>query len=346
MEPAYASLDDLQIPAPPAGTESDDPVLSFFESDPPLVPPRPHGDGPGRPAYNRAVYSGIPAYSPIDAHGGPGRASVYSQVPDDLMAARQAPPLPFGGGAAPAAAAMPPMPVFGGHGGGAAAAAAAAPGLRTLQPGYFMSDLANNVKYLHALHERARYRVTLGAQVRRRDDEGPFDTEAVFSHFRKNRRENPGSGKAGLAHADPGRAKKGAAAGQPLTLGRDWVYGSLIWVCTTEPGSDAPVFYSHVCKVHRFHHSTFAAGGGVIGAGEWIVTKGKLLKISGNSGHYKPTMSHLHNAVLHMAAAFHADTTVLLYDTQADAWVDVPVGEFVRSPAGGGRYWVHPDAKP
>ena len=56
----------------------------------------------------------------------------------------------------------------------------------------------------------------------------------------------------------------------------------------------------------------------MIGAGEWIVRKGKLWKINANSGHYQPTIDFLYRAVLNLALAFQSDTTVFLYDSVAD----------------------------
>jgi hypothetical protein len=47
-----------------------------------------------------------------------------------------------------------------------------------------------------------------------------------------------------------------------------------------------------------FNHSTFNAGMDVLCAGTITARQGQLLKIQNNSGHYKPTRDHLHNAVL------------------------------------------------
>ena len=80
-------------------------------------------------------------------------------------------------------------------------------------------------------------------------------------------------------------------------LGDEWGYQSLIWVCVKEQGRKEPVFYSHCGRVHRFHHSSHA-GGDVLGAGEWIVEKGRLLRISANSGHYRPPVDYFRRAVL------------------------------------------------
>jgi len=47
-----------------------------------------------------------------------------------------------------------------------------------------------------------------------------------------------------------------------------------------------------------FNHSTFNAGKDVICAGILYTNQGRLTSIQNNSGHYKPTRDHLHNAVL------------------------------------------------
>jgi hypothetical protein len=83
----------------------------------------------------------------------------------------------------------------------------------------------------------------------------------------------------------------------------------------------------------------------VIGAGEWIVRKGKLWKISASSGHYQPTIDFLYRAVLNLAPAFQSDTTVFLYDSVADQWIDYLVQQFIQAPSAGSRYWTHPRAE-
>jgi len=63
-----------------------------------------------------------------------------------------------------------------------------------------------------------------------------------------------------------------------LSTGR--VALSVIHGCAPDPETAKPVFYSDAGKVHRFHHSSMVDGGEVIGAGDWIVHKGKLWKVS------------------------------------------------------------------
>jgi hypothetical protein len=62
-------------------------------------------------------------------------------------------------------------------------------------------------------------------------------------------------------------------------------------------------FYANRMKVLRFQHTSFLAGGDVLGAGEWVVTHGSLTKISGRSGHYQPTLNHLVQALRHLETA-------------------------------------------
>ena len=61
--------------------------------------------------------------------------------------------------------------------------------------------------------------------------------------------------------------------------------------------STAGVFYAESHKQGEFHHSTFLAGGAVRAAGELQVSGGRLVKITGKSGHYRPTSEHLRYAV-------------------------------------------------
>jgi hypothetical protein len=52
--------------------------------------------------------------------------------------------------------------------------------------------------------------------------------------------------------------------------------------------SPAKDFYSASHEVGKFHHSSFLGGTPVKSAGEWMVDKGRLLALTGKSGHYKP----------------------------------------------------------
>jgi hypothetical protein len=184
-------------------------------------------------------------------------------------------------------------------------------------------------KFLNDL-QRAKYRVEIGHTLRRRWK--VFDTAEVKGHFIKKDANK-------LGFASLGTSKSGKDFDYPV----DWANKSMLWVCIPNE-DDKPTMYSHVGKPHRFHHSSMAGAAEVIGAGEWIVIKGKLRKISANSGHYRPTLDMLYHSVLHMAGAFQPNTTVFLYDSKADNWFDYPILDFIRSPSGGGRYWVHPQS--
>jgi hypothetical protein len=189
-----------------------------------------------------------------------------------------------------------------------------------------------NVKYINDLKtRRQKYQIEIGATMLRRTM--VFDTKEIKHHFVQKNKDSVGS-------ANLGTAKNGTAFPTP----QEWTDEALIWVCAPDPETDKPVIYSHVGKPNRFHHSSMVGGGDVIGAGEWIVRKGKLWKISANSGHYQPTIDFLYRAVLQMSSAFNGDTTVFLYDSVDDKWVDYPIRLFVSAPTAGNRYWTHPRA--
>ena len=195
-----------------------------------------------------------------------------------------------------------------------------------------------NVKYIYDIGQRReKYQVEIGATLRRRGQE--FDTYAVKKQFiDKGKAAQFGNASLGDHRQPVGDDRKPT----PFETPRDWARESLIWVCASDPDTNRPAIYSHVGKLHRFHHSSLVAGDDVIGAGEWIVRKGKLRKISANSGHYQPTMDYFYNAVLHMAAAFQSDTVVFLYDQIDDEWVEIPVRDFIQRPSDGGPYKTHP----
>jgi hypothetical protein len=140
-----------------------------------------------------------------------------------------------------------------------------------------------------------------------------------------------------------GAAKLGAVNGVQFPVPDDWKNEAIMWVCACAPGSDDVTFYSSVCQLQKVHHSSFGTDG-VLCAGEWIVRKGKLKKISANSGHYRPTLDALYRAVLHLACARQPDSTIFLYDTKLKVWADVNWGDFIAKPSGGGRYTTHPDS--
>ena len=206
---------------------------------------------------------------------------------------------------------------------------------------------AASVQYIAKEDVRARreaYEVSMGQILKRgvvsidpgKKHEPPvtFDTEAVKKSF---------LGKAGGGEAFS--AKLWETEAQMFNVQaavKEWDEKSLIWVCTTEKGRLGGVFYSNVCRPGKFHHSSFTSGGGLLGAGEWIVEAGKLMKISANSGHYMPTLGEFHRAVLFMREAWNQDTEVMLFNKKADNWEYVPVTVFQVDMTGGGKYAVHP----
>ena len=42
----------------------------------------------------------------------------------------------------------------------------------------------------------------------------------------------------------------------------------------------------------------------------------------------------------------HADTTIFMYDSTTDTWVERPIRNFISAPTDNGRYWVHPQSPP
>ena len=203
-----------------------------------------------------------------------------------------------------------------------------------------MKDGEEVEKITEARIRRQAYEITMAGKLRRgvmsTGDDGAvtyrppeeFDTETIKAKF-------PDSGANWL---DTDVTNKRFAE-----LIEEWGKKSLIWVCTNEKGRIGPTFYSHVGIPHKFHHSSFTSGGALLAAGEWIVETGSLKKISANSGHYQPTISEFHRAVMYMAPAWNADTEVLLFNSKADNWEYVPVNMFKGDPTGGGKYFAHPD---
>ena len=103
--------------------------------------------------------------------------------------------------------------------------------------------------------------------------------------------------------------------------------GWAIWVRSPDG-----TFYSHSHKAGRFHHSSFLAGGDVLGAGEWLVTHGKIHVISGKSGHYFPTMEALWDSAheLKNLNVFHSAAKVRLYQRGGGAKIEIDYHEFLN----------------
>jgi hypothetical protein len=183
----------------------------------------------------------------------------------------------------------------------------------------------DGVEYLEG-GKRERFHVETGYSMRRNGAE--FDTTLIKAPY--------------LAAGSIGFQELPHATQDQIAA---WAETSLIWVCAVPKGKQSVQFYSHVCRPGKFHHSSLTAGGTVVGAGEWIVRGGKLARISANSGHYQPTIDFLYRSVLHLADTRQPDTTIFLYDSKTQTWVDRPWADFISSPTDNGRYWTHPNAE-
>ena len=75
-----------------------------------------------------------------------------------------------------------------------------------------------------------------------------------------------------------------------------------------------------------------------------MTEKGKLLRVSANSGHYRPDLNLFTQAMRWMVNACTDETQVLMYDQNDERWVHRTAPEFFANPGGNGRYKVHPDA--
>ncbi len=125
--------------------------------------------------------------------------------------------------------------------------------------------LAAGVKYVTRDDDRAKYRITLGAQLFRGDS--VFDTEELKQKYRDKE-------------------------------GSSYSYSEVIWVL----GPDKE-FYSHIAKLGRIHHSSFFGGEAILAGGIWVVEKGDIKWISGESGHYKPGLGPLIVALRRLCVA-------------------------------------------
>jgi hypothetical protein len=316
---------NVQIPAKPAYATSpvlpdDDPVVSMLASAP-AQDSGPYGVwAPGNSAQNGAAVQNadVPDNYNTGGNAGPPNA------PASNGGVVAPPPLPFNNGRPSAFDKQPNIND-----------ASAKGQVRIMgdKQGRYDGEKDRGVKYVSDLKtRRQKYQVEMGSTMKRRNLE--FDTRDIKQHFIKKGRGDVGS-------ATLGTNKKGQAFATPP----EWNDDALLWVCAPDPETDRPVFYSHVGRPNRFHHSSMVDGGKVIGAGEWIVRKGKLWKISANSGHYQPTIDFFYRAVLQMSTAFQGDTTVFLYDSVDDKWVDYPIRLFISAPTAGNRYWTHPRAQ-
>jgi len=216
----------------------------------------------------------------------------------------------------------------------------------------FRSLDVNTVKYVtEPAYRRRKYMITIGAKLRRGESLEEFDTQRIKSFYlakygkpyeesqltpaqqdalKGNQEKISKGSKQFKPIAVPVHGRDKVHSKQLAGLSKEWEKKSLIWVCVDE--KDGPTFYSHIGKQDHFHHTSFNAGGEVLGAGEWIVEKGKLLRISANSGHYQPTLQYLYTCVMLLAEACNQDTTVFVWSKELKQWVDVPHNDFKNEP--------------
>lgn len=136
-----------------------------------------------------------------------------------------------------------------------------------------LANMENMVKYLNMV-DRQRYAIE-------------FDPAGLICC----RLPLPGGGPMEFAQVPYDTQNSVAAFG-----GRD---GRAIWV-----ESPSRRFYSSTeSKVGKFHHSTFLAGRNVKAAGDWRVEHGVLKTISAMSGHYKPPVQALYEALKDIKAS-------------------------------------------
>src|SRR5439155_15548923 len=60
----------------------------------------------------------------------------------------------------------------------------------------------------------------------------------------------------------------------------------------------SPAMYAGEAELGKLHHSSFMAGAPVLSAGLIQVEQGRLVRITNQSGHYRPCAEHLYNALL------------------------------------------------
>jgi hypothetical protein len=185
------------------------------------------------------------------------------------------------------------------------------------------------VRHITDAQKLLKYQVDMGARITHagpRNHGQQVDTKSVFDKY------------INLYYNHPTKAGENEPATADMTsplAGR-----ALIWVCVFDESAQAVKFYTHVCKQDRFHHSSFVASKGVLGAGEWVIEQGALKLVSGISGHYKPDLSLFHQSVMKMANSWNQHTKVCMWDGQENEWAERPVVEFKGNPSGGGRYKV------
>ena len=96
---------------------------------------------------------------------------------------------------------------------------------------------------------------------------------------------------------------------RPLSSkGKHTVNGSntSMWVCNFQG-----IFFSSAQKLHSVHHSSLSSGQNIIAAGEWIVSGGKILLISNQTGHYACSVMQLLRALMMLRSKIDLSDTVV-----------------------------------
>jgi hypothetical protein len=146
------------------------------------------------------------------------------------------------------------------------------------------------VKYISDETKRAKYAIGFNAGAVQRGA-SHFDTETLRRMYMKKPDQ--------LSAVPEGPHDNNAPAPAPAAVPDDpskrgnYVIGrDVIWVMDNNGN-----FYSHVSKMGRIHHSSFLAGEAICAGGDWKIENGEITEISGQSGHYKPTLDRFLGAL-------------------------------------------------
>ncbi|MCU0625747.1 MAG: hypothetical protein MUF21_04550 [Gemmatimonadaceae bacterium] len=285
------------------------------------------GSGGSAPGYGVSVpVSGYGSSTPVPGYGVSSPTPGYGQA----MPVGGAPPVPGPSGRG-APSVVPPVNRI--------THDARLPTVQ-IQPHSAMGDAGNrDLKRPTGDTLRTKFEVEVGAKLLRRGIH--LDTATVRRDWDAKRANPPAN--SGTGQWIPGAAVMGTRLGSGQVIQRQARWDdSLIWVCVQ--WAREVVFFSHIGKLGRFHHSSFNGGMDVVCAGEWIVSDGNLQLFSANSGHYRPTITALQQAAFLLQPAFRPDTAVFVFDTQVDDFVDLPARAFIANGSHGGRYRSHPQS--
>jgi hypothetical protein len=120
--------------------------------------------------------------------------------------------------------------------------------------------------------------------------------------------------------------------GAPLNTDKmETMFSGTGWGCWVQSPDD--IFYTASHIKGKFHHSSFLEGAPVKAAGEWKVRDGKLLYITGKTGHYKCDIQALVNALstLKRNGIELRQTLVIVWQNQSAPAETVSALEFMGS---------------